>query len=311
MPRGEVLIPEKNAAVIARRFGRSGERFLSELPQRVAAIAARWSLVLGQPLPIGIGGYLVSVRMANGTEAVLKVSPTGGEQDEVNELEAYALRRWGGEGAVTLFAADPAAGALLIERCVPGDTIDTLPDDEMVTAGCGLAHKLHRAADAEDGRALPSAVAEAAERAARLNAATGHAMSAQAGRLIARAHAEVTDSGELVVCHGDLNPGNLLAAGRVDWLAVDPLPVRAPRAYDAASLVWSKRPWLLAEPDPAAVLERRIALAAASIGAEQREVRAWTLVRLTGILIDRLAWGGYDEAPFIRIAEFLSQLVDA
>ncbi|MCW3015701.1 MAG: hypothetical protein JWO02_2793, partial [Solirubrobacterales bacterium] len=46
---------------------------------------------------------------------------------------------------------------------------------------------------------------------------------------------------------------------------------------DAVSLVWSMRPSLLAQPDPAGV-------------------RAWTLVRLTGILIDRFVWDGYNEA---------------
>jgi streptomycin 6-kinase len=248
--------------------------------------------------------------MANGTEAVLKVSPTGGEQDAVNELEAYALRRWGGQGAVTLFDADPALGALLIERCVPGHTIDALPDDEMVVAGCELAHRLRRAPDADDERTLPNALADAARRAARLDDALdalGAALSPQARRAIKHAHAEVAGAGGVVVCHGDLNPGNVLAAERMDWLAVDPLPVRAPPAYDAASLVWSKRPWLLAEPDPAAILDGRVALAATALGAEPREVCAWTLVRLTGILIDRSTWGGYDEAPLIRVAELLSQ----
>jgi hypothetical protein len=51
--------------------------------------------------------------------------------------------------------------------------------------------------------------------------------------------------------------------------------------YDAASLVWSKRPWLLAAADPAAMLDRRI------------------------------AWGGYDETPFITIAELLSSAASA
>ena len=313
MPSHDALIPEENAEAIARRFGASGERFLRELPQRVADIAGRWHLTLGEPLPIGIGSYLVAARMPDGHEAVLKVSPTGGEQDNANELEAYALRRWGGEGAVRLFDADAASGALLIERCVPGISIDSIPDKQMVTAACELARRLHRPADAEDERLVPSAVADVAERAARFDEAMqamGHPLSRHAERVIKGFHdALAVNDSALVVCHGDMNPGNLLAAERMDWLAVDPLPVRAPAAYDAASLVWAKRRWVLAEPDPAAVLECRVSLAATAIGAEAREVRAWTLVRVAGILIDRFAWGGYNEAPFISVAELLCQTI--
>ena len=301
---------------MARRFGPSGGQFVSELPRRLADVVAAWDLALGEPLPIGIGGYLVSVRTADGDDAVLKLSPTGNEaQDKANELEAYALRRWAANGAVRLLAADAAAGALLIERCVPGDTIDTLPDEQMVTAGCRLARRLHRTPDTEDERVLPDAVARVAENAVRLDGAMEemrHPLSPHAERVIKRFNDEVSRADRaVVVCHGDINPGNLLAAQRMAWLAVDPLPVRAPAAYDAVSLVWSKRAWLLAERDPAAVLERRIALAAAAIGAEVRDVRAWTLLRLVGLLIDRSSWGGYNEAPFIAVAELLSQAVEA
>jgi streptomycin 6-kinase len=275
----EVLIPKQNAEAIARRFGPSGERFLRELPQRLAAIAARWNLVLGESLPVGIGGYLVAVRTASGDDAVLKLSPTGAaEQDKLNELEAYALRRWDGEGAVKLFDADLAAGALLIERCVPGHSIESVPEEQLVTDACALARLLHRAPDAADEALLPNATVDVAEQQARLDeamGAMGHPLSPHAERVIQRMHEEVLGDGPRVVCHGDLNPGNVLAAERMAWLAVDPWPVLAPAAYDAASLVWSKRPWLLAAPDPAAILDRRIALAADAIGAGEYDVRAW------------------------------------
>lgn len=314
MSRGEPVIPGENAEAITRRFGPSGERFVRELSQRVAEIASRWDLVLGAPLPIGIGGFLVVVRTGDGTDAVLKVSPTGdAEQDGANELEAYALRRWDGEGAVRLLAADPAAGSLLVERCRPGATIATLPDEQMVTAGCRLAHTLHRTPDAEDQRMLPDVAAIVAERADRFRDAMeriGDPLSPRAERIITRLHYEATENAAVVVCHGDTNPGNLLAAQRMPWLAVDPLPVLAPAACDAASLVWSKRSWLLEQPDPAAALEHRIALAAAALDEEPREIRAWTLIRLIGLLIDRHTWGGYDEAPFVTVAELLCQAVD-
>jgi hypothetical protein len=135
--------------------------FLAELPDRLAGIAERWALRLGAPLPIGIGGYLVLVRTPEGGEAVLRLSPTGGEQDRANELEAWALGRWAGVGAVRLYRCDVSAGALLIERCLPGTSVDSLPDDEMVAAGCGLARRLHRQPDDEDHRVALDLVVDA------------------------------------------------------------------------------------------------------------------------------------------------------
>jgi len=262
-------------------------------------------------LPIGIGGFLVGVRTTDGEEAVLKLSPTGEGQDRVNQLEAYALGRWQGNGAVRVLLADPAAGALLLERCSPGASIDTIGDDEMLAAGCAVARRLHRVPDAEDERLLPSAVGQVAQRVGELGdwmERMGHPLSPHAEHIVAEVHADLARyEGVLVVCHGDLNPGNLLSAQRAPWLAIDPLPVMAPAAYDAVSLVWSKRPWLLGQREPAARLNARIQLAADTLGAPQREGRAWALARGTAILISRFAWGSYNEAPFISVVELLSQ----
>jgi streptomycin 6-kinase len=179
----------------------------------------------------------------------------------------------------------------------------------MLTAGCALARRLHRSPDPEDERLLPNGVTEVAERVPVLGdwmARMGRRLSPAAERIVAEVHEEAAlDDGPLVVCHGDLNPGNVLSADRAPWLAVDPLPLIAPAAYDAASLVWSKRAWLLDQPDPAGVLSRRIQLASGAVGMPARDVWAWTLARATAILINRSTWGGYDEAPFVRVIELL------
>jgi len=91
--RGEIVLA-------GGRFGRSGEQFLHELPDRLAQRAELWHLVLGPPYPVGIGGYLVQAERPDGSAAVLKLSPTGSEQARANQLEVLMLRRWSGQGAV-------------------------------------------------------------------------------------------------------------------------------------------------------------------------------------------------------------------
>jgi streptomycin 6-kinase len=303
-------IPEENADAIGRRFS-DGAEFVSDLPTRLAAIADRWRLTLREPLPVGIGGYLVAVTTSHGAEAVLKLSPTAPPQDRVNRLEAYALRRWAGDGAARLVADDVTAGALLLERCRPGMTIDVLPDDEMISEGCGLVHRLSRVPDREDLAVLPRAMGEIRDRAAELDrvlAPLDDLFSPAAGRLARDSHQELAGSDvQAAVCHGDLNPGNVLSHhGR--WVAVDPLPVIAEPSYDAVSLLWSKRSWLLAQPESSRILRRRLDMAADALDVDRDRVRAWTMVRLVGLIEDRMKWGGYNEAAFLEFADLLAEI---
>ena len=148
-------IPIDRAVVIMRRFGPSGEQVLHELPDRLEQRAEQWHLVLGPPYSVGIGGYLVQAECPDGSAAVLKLSPTGAEQARANRLEVLMLRRWSGQGAVLLLEADIRAGTLLMERCIPGTTLDTLPDEEMVRIGCRLASMLHTEPTTEDMELIP------------------------------------------------------------------------------------------------------------------------------------------------------------
>jgi len=309
---GMTRIPIDRAAVIMRRFGPSGEQFLHELPDRLAQRAERWQLVLGSPYPVGIGGYLVQAERPDGSAAVLKLSPTGAGQARANKLEILMLRRYAGQGTVLLLDDDLGAGALLMERCIPGTTLDTLPDEEMVRRGCRLAHMLHTEPTSEDLELIPVAldsVTEGTRPFSVVMAELGESLSPNARRAVKDSHEElVADRSQLVVCHGDLNPGNVLAAQRLPWLAIDPLPRVADPAYDAASLVWARRPWLLAQPDARAVLAHRIHVAAGELLVDPERIRAWTLVRLVGVLAERHTWGGFDESLLIRMAELLTSL---
>lgn len=304
---GRCVLTDDHAEAVTRRFP-DGEAWLAGLEARVADVLARWRLTPVRPLPGGIGGYLLDVRTADERDAVLKLSPTAGEQGAANRLEAYALRRWAGNGAARMLDVDLGAGALLLERCRPGTALDALDDAEMLERGCALARRLQRPADEEDRLILPHAAEEVAIRAQRFGGlmdTLGHPFSAAREREIEALHrALATGADDLVACHGDLNPGNVLAHGS-GHVAIDPLPVLADAAYDAVSLVWSRRSWLLEQPDRAQVLEHRIAIACAALDVDAERVRAWTLVRLTGLLEERAEWGGYDAAPFVALAELL------
>ena len=87
------------------------------------------------------------------------------------------------------------------------------------------------------------------------------------------------------LCHGDLNPGNILRtddhAAPADhgdpsagWLAIDPKPVHGDLAWDPWPLLTQVGDWTSAVPDPS-VLADRIRLVADLSGLDAARIGAW------------------------------------
>jgi len=76
--------------------------------------------------PGGDSSWTAPVKRSTGDLAVLQITvPLPVHHDHVT-----ALRAWSGQGAVRLFAHDPAIRATLMECCVPGiDAADLSPDE--------------------------------------------------------------------------------------------------------------------------------------------------------------------------------------
>ncbi len=81
-----------------------------------------------------------------------------------------------------------------------------------------------------------------------------------------------------VVVHGDFNPGNVLAASRAPYLAIDPKPMVGDPAYDPWSLV-AQLEWPFREPDAAAVVQGRIRWLAERLDLLPERVAAWGVAR--------------------------------
>src|SRR4051794_10414263 len=118
----EIRIP---AALVEQcRGAPEQEAWLAALPATIALLAARWELELGPPFEgEGCGSWVAPATRADGSAAVLKLGLPHMEA----EHEIDGLRFWAGDPTVHLLAADEPANALLLERCVPGTLLRTLP----------------------------------------------------------------------------------------------------------------------------------------------------------------------------------------
>ncbi|AXK31388.1 hydroxyurea phosphotransferase [Streptomyces armeniacus] len=293
-----------------------GRAWLAELPGLIEEFRERWGLRLGEPFHGGSCSWVApawrpeDLDAAGGTDAtgdtyadaaapaVLKI--TWPHPEAVGE--AAALRLWAGRGAVHVYEADAERFALLLERCDPGTELARahgIPADERLTSAADLLRELWSAPVPADAGPAPLANVTnewadlAEERASR---PWPEGIDTGLFKLGARLLRELPGSADReVVLHGDFNPGNVLAARRRPWLAIDAKPMTGDPAFD---------PWPLIEqvddpfahPDPRAVLEHRTALVAELVGEDPWRVRAWAVARH----VEYLLWSVVEDEDMAR-----------
>jgi streptomycin 6-kinase len=115
------------------RSTEAGRAWLADVPSLVRECAEEWSLELGEPFPYAFA----SVALPAG-DTVLKVA----FPDRETEHEGDALEAWGGDGAVRLLARDRVRHALLLERCRPGTSLESIAPDDALDVVIGLLPRL-------------------------------------------------------------------------------------------------------------------------------------------------------------------------
>lgn len=237
---GELLIPDRLKLTAAAVSG--GQEWLRSLPDICRRLGRQWGLRLLQPYPDCHVSLVVSAERGL-SPAVLKVPmpvelSVGTLLGDVRDGEASALHLWAGDGAVRLLEHDPVSGGMLIEKCMPGTTLDSLGADAADDTAAELLLQLHRATPTTSLPRLSDRARSISEtlpqRWGCLEAPFDRWLIETAVELLIQlAQSEVPEA----VIHGDFHHHNILAAERRPWLVVDPLPVRGDPAYDLVQYV--------------------------------------------------------------------------
>jgi len=232
-------------AQAAHREGR--HEWLATVPETVRMLRERWSLELGEPYqPGGHTAWVApAVDAAAGVELVLKVAWRHAEAAQ----EADGLRQWDGNGAVRVFATEEFddTSALLLERCVPGTPLASAPDGEQDQVIARLLRRLW--VEPDPGRPfrplqdMCDAWADEFEKASSPGVDPGLARD---GMALLR-NLPSTAERQVLLCT-DLHAGNVLAAEREPWLAIDPKPYLGDPTYDPLQHLLNCGERLLAEP---------------------------------------------------------------
>jgi streptomycin 6-kinase len=222
----------------------------------------RWSLRCDGPPILGNNATVQPVRTADGTPAVLRLTPT----TETTYGDVLALSLWDGDGAVRLFAhhSGDDATALLLERLDHTRNLDTLPIEQAAAVAGRLRARLSRPA--------PASIPTLQEHAERWAQQLPH---------LDRLPKPITDRAA-GICR-ELGPGatrhlvnedqhyhNVLAADREPWLVIDPTVLAGDREYGLATLIWGR----LQESTTQRILD--ILIDAENLDPDR--ARAWTFV---------------------------------
>lgn len=206
-------------------------RWVSSLPETVAALTSRWSLTVGAPFePGGQGSWAAPARDAAGRDLVLKV---GWVHDEA-EHEADGLRLWAGRGTVLLHAAhrEGETSAMLLERVRPGTELgQSVPEEQQDVVVAGLLRRLWvEPPDDHPFRPLKEMCdLWAGEYEADPNPVLDPGVAREG---VALFRSLPTEADREVLLLTDLHAANILAGEREPWLVIDPKPYLGDPAYD-------------------------------------------------------------------------------
>ena len=306
------LVPTSLPVVATVMEHDGGPAWLAGLPRMIEELRERWSLRLGAPFHGGSCSWVAPVWPPDGEAAVLKI--TWPHREAMGEAEG--LRLWDGCGVVRLLRENRERLAVLVERCEPGEMLgdaDRLDPRERLEIGARLLSELWSVPVPEQTglERVADVTAEWAdlieERMDRLKPDFDPGLVTLGARLLRDLPATAPRT---VIVHGDFNPGNVLAARRQPWLAIDAKPMIGDPGYDPWPLV-AQIDDPFAHSDPLRVLAERFALVADVVGEDVRRLAAWALAREVESALwaaehprSPIAYGSMEKARvFARLAE--------
>jgi streptomycin 6-kinase len=204
------------------------------------------------------------------------------------EHEADGLRVWAGRGAVVLYASETDAHtiALLLERCLPGDPLSTRSEDEQDAVIVDLLQRLWREPSAgHPFRPLQEMCDQWADGFERKPRPPGLDPGlARDGVSLFRSLPATAERS--VLLSTDLHAGNVLAARRQPWLAIDPKPYVGDPTYDVLQHILNCDERLHRDPEG---LARRLA---GMLGLDGDRLLLWLFARC---VVESPEWPGLDD----------------
>jgi streptomycin 6-kinase len=213
-----------------------GEAWLQSLPELLRECENRWNIALGPPFELSFN-YVAPAVDAAGNSVVLKA---GVPSPELNS-EIQALRLYDGDGAVRLLDFDTEKGVLLMERLIPGRSLESFSnatnDEEATRIAARVMRRLWRPLPADHSFATVDQWASGLKKLRQRFAGETGPFPKRLVEMAERLFDELlSSSSSRVLLHGDLHHLNVLKS-RDGWKAIDPKGVAGEPSYEISAFM--------------------------------------------------------------------------
>lgn len=265
--------------------------FADRLPRLVSALSREWELQLGHGVSSGATSVVVDVVDASGRPSVLKLSPDG----DFLGRQAKMLEHFASTGRVPrVLRSEPQAGAILLERIIPGTECEESPPTTEEWAS--LLRDLHATDPSGIEGTLVDRCADMFERVGvrqRTPAVRRYVSDSIWSEIVVLSRELLATTALPNVIHGDLHLGNVLKSDEGGLVAIDPKLCIGDPCFDMVDFV-------IAEGSPA-TMEGRVVELAELTNVEVGRLIGWTRVNAVVTAISRIHWNGFEP----RSAELL------
>lgn len=309
-----VALPDRLMTSV-RALGEDGSRWLEDLPDTLASLAADWSIAYGRPLDGGNAAYVIEAVTADRRPVIAKVAlPPGVDGFAPFEQELETLRLAGGDPYAELIRDDLSRRSLLLERLGPSLASLRWSSDRQLTA---VSTTLARGWRPVPSGQLPTGAAKAewlAGFVARKWADLGRPCSpAAADKAVSYAaeRAAAFDAERAVLIHGDAHAGNVLlkpdlAGASPSFRLIDPEGLLSEPAHDLGVALRDKNEELLVG-DTAAAVAGRCRQAALLTGVNGEAIWQWAFIERVSSGLFLFELGHRREArAYLAVADRLS-----
>lgn len=296
-------------SILSLRGKVKGKKWLDDIPDLVKTYETRWGLESQQTFPDLSINYVEKVKTNDGKDAVLKIGFPG---DEVFLGEVRTLQVYDGDGAVRILKLDLENFAILLEKCIPGDSLHVLNNEEQeIQVFSDICKKLWKELP-ED-----SSFAKLADESKYFDWYFKNIEKCQESlpeELVIKARDKfeylISTAKEQYLLHADLHHDNISKSER-GWLSIDPKGIIGEREYEPS--VFILNPYKRFKEDQSLInnnfFEKRINLISQALDLEKDRVMAWTFIKQILALIWSLQDYGIRDTISIRNARELEKLL--
>lgn len=264
-----------------RETGSEAELWLDILQDHAERRAEEWNLAIDEQLQHkGVCSIILGGRDNLDREVILKLSVPHSEV----RYEAEAMHLWQGSGAVPLLNASDDGFDLLLERCVPGTDLWSLPIQEQIVCVSEFLPRLWvPVTESWPFARLDETVIKWLQE--MRDNPDSYGVSPE---IVKESIDWMQDlrSESLCMLHGDFNPGNVILDRRKGWRIIDPKPWAGDPAFDLAQLLFNWIAWYadrnMQYEEIAVCIEEHCRQLAEYLGINLRWMLLWALLKSFG-----------------------------